>query len=263
MTFTGKNSNRVVGAPRNKGDRMYLAAVFSNGHVATGRHHGEAFSKLSTEDQEAELVSGHVNPDGTFTTELDCVAKDVVLVRHAESEWNAEESESLDSRLTFKGVSQAQAVARFLKNNVDCRGLVGYTSPFDRCIMTSLPIRHQTGIRFFIRPDISELSDSFPDEGVTVPCRKDNYLDMEWGNYYSTTFHREPSSQFIGRLRSFLVSLPDKALVVTHGSIVQTLIPMLLGVNVRNTPAWDNSIGNASVTHIKCGTVIYMAKNVI
>ncbi len=245
-----------------KGIIMYLAAVFSNGHVATGRHHGEAFSNLSCDDQDGDLISGHVNPDGTFTTEMDHLNKEVILVRHAESMWNAQMSESLDSTLTLKGVSQAQSVASFISKNIDCRGLVGFTSPFDRCCLTSMPIRRRTGIRFFIKPEIAELTDHFPDEGVEVPCRKDKYLDIEWGNYFSTNFNREPSGNFIKRLQSFLSSLPERSLVVTHGSVVQTLIEMALGVKVKNIPTWDNSIGNASVTHIKDGTVMLMAKNV-
>jgi broad specificity phosphatase PhoE len=235
---------------------MYLAAVLSNGHVATGRHHGEAFANLSKQDQEADLISGHVNPDGTFTTEMDYIDKEIILVRHAESMWNAKMSEDLDSTLTFNGVSQAQRLASFIRKSVDCRGFIGFTSPFDRCLLTSMPIRRQTGIRFFVRPEIAEL------DGVEVPCRKDEYLDIEWGNYYTTTFHQEPSEVFLQRLRAFLESIPNRSMIVTHGSVVQTMIEMALGVKVHQVPAWDNSIGNASITHIRAGTVILMAKNV-
>ncbi len=243
---------------------MYLAAMFANGHVATGRHHGEAFSRLPREqqDQDDRLISGHVNPDGTFTTEMDFIDKELILVRHAESMWNAQVSDSLDSTLTLKGVSQAQRLANFLRKSIDCRGVVGFTSPFDRCVLTSMPIRRQTGIRFFVKSEIAELTDDFPGEGVEVPCRKDRYLDIEWGNYYTTVFHKEPSEVFLGRLRSFLDSIPNRSLVVTHGSVVQTLIEMALGVKVGSVPMWDNSIGNASITHIKNGTVVLMAKNV-
>jgi len=241
---------------------MYLAAVLSNGHVATGRHHGEAFSKLSSTEQEAGLVSGHVNPDGTFTTEMEFIDKEVILVRHAESEWNAHLSDSLDSTLTFKGVSQAQRLASFIRKNIDCRGMVGFTSPLDRCLLTSLPIRRQTGVRFFVRHELSELSNHFPAEGVEVPCRKDEYLDIEWGNYHTTTFCKEPPEAFLGRLRAFLESIPNHSIIVTHGSCVQTMIEMALGVKMSQVPAWDNSIGNASITHIKAGTVSLLAKRV-
>jgi broad specificity phosphatase PhoE len=242
---------------------MYLAAVFANGNVTTGGHHGEAFAKLSSIDQEADLVSGHVNPDGTFTTELDhYIDKEIIIVRHAESEWNNKTSSSLDSSLSFKGVSQANRVANFIKKSIDCRGLVGFTSPFNRCLLTSMPIRKQADIRFFVRPELAELTDTFPDCGVEVPCRSDKYLDVEWGDYCTTTFNRESQQSFLDRLRLFLDTIPNRSLIVTHGSVVQTLIEMALGVKVYQVPTWDNSIGNASVTHIKNGTVILLAKNV-
>jgi broad specificity phosphatase PhoE len=240
----------------------YMAAVFSNGHVATGRHHGEAFSNLSESDQNADLISGHVNADGTFTTELEHPNKDIILIRHAESMWNAEMSNDLDSSLTLKGISQAQILARFLRKKLDCRGYVGFTSPFDRCLQTSMPLRRQTNMRFFVRPEISELTNNFPPEGVQVPSRSTRYLNIEWNNYFSTNFLPEPPKSFLARLRSFLDLLPDRALVITHGSVIQILIELALGVKVSQIPEWDNSIGNASITYIKDGTVVWLAKNV-
>jgi broad specificity phosphatase PhoE len=241
---------------------MYLAAVLANGHIATGRHHGEAFSRLSEEEKNCDVISGHVNEDGTFTTELEHVHKDIILIRHAESMWNANLSDSLDSCLTFRGVKQAQSCARFLRKNVDCSGYVGFTSPFQRCLLTSLPICKQTGVQFRVRQEISELTNHFPDCGVQVPCRNEEYLDIDWANYCNAIFNREPPKIFLGRLRVFLESVPDRSIIVTHGSVVQTMIEMALGVKVSQIPAWDDSIGNASVTYIKDGTVVWMAKNV-
>jgi broad specificity phosphatase PhoE len=67
----------------------------------------------------------------------------------------------------------------------------------------------------------------------------------------------------LSRVRQFIDSLPNRSLIVTHGSVVQILIEMALGVRVNQVPAWDNSIGNASITHIKNGTVILLAKNIV
>lgn len=240
---------------------MYLAAVLSNCHIATGRHHGEAFANLSSIDQDAGLISGHVNPDGTFTTEMNFIDKEIILIRHAESMWNANLTEDLDSTLTLKGVSQAQKLASFIRRTVDCRGLVGFVSPFERCLLTSLPIRRQTGVRFFVSPEIRELPFNFPESGVEIPCRKGCYLDIEWGNYLASIFHKEPPEVFLSRLRLFLDALPNRSMIITHGSVVQTMIEMALGVKVTQVPAWDNSIGNASITHIKNGTVFLLAKN--
>lgn len=241
---------------------MYLAAVLSNCRIATGRHHGEAFANLPNLDQESGLVSGHVNPDGTFTTEMDYVDKEIILIRHAESLWNAQLTEDLDSSLTLKGISQAQKLAIFIKRTIDYRGFVGFLSPFHRCLLTSLPIRKQTGICFNVETEIREVPSNFPDNGVEIPCRRVGYPDIRWGNYVTNTFYRETQEVFLNRLRHFLDILPKKALIVTHGTIVQTLIEMILGVNVMQIPIWDNSIGNASITYIKNGTVVLLAKKI-
>lgn len=241
---------------------MYLAAVLSNCHVSTGRHHGEAFANLSYVDQEAGLVSGHVNPDGTFTTEMDFLDKEIILIRHAESMWNANLTDNLDSTLTLKGVSQAQKLASFIRKSIDCRGLRGFVSPFDRCLLTSLPIRRQTGIKFAVNSEVREISFEFPESGVEIPDRKSCYFEIEWTNYLTSTFYRESNEIFLSRLRVFLDLLPNRSIIITHGSIIQTMIEMILGLNVTQVPKWDNSIENASITHIKNGTVILLAKKI-
>jgi len=239
---------------------MYVAAVFSNGHVATGRHHGEAYARLSCEDRDADLVSGHVNPDGTFTTEMDHPHKDILIIRHAESQWNAKLTEDLDSDLTDEGERQRDAVARFIKDNIDYRSFMGFTSPFLRCLKTSNPLR-KLGVRFFVENELAEITNEFPDCGVSVPCRRGEYSDFEWNyQYESMNFRKEPPEDFLQRLKSFMNRLPQYSIIVTHGSVVQTLTEMALGVPVDKIPAWDNSISNASITYIKDGTVIWLSK---
>ena len=98
---------------------MYVAAVFSNGHIATGVNHGDAFMKMSEEDKNADPISGHVNPDGTFTTEMKHLNKEIILIRHGESLWNIKKSDSLDSDLSPMGVFQSMKLAEFLLDNID------------------------------------------------------------------------------------------------------------------------------------------------
>lgn len=241
---------------------MYLAAVFSNGHITTGRHHGEAFSKLSCEDQEADLISGHLNDDGTFTTEMTCVHKEIILIRHAESMWNVNKTDNLDSNLTPLGITQSHKIANYIKKHIDCRDIIGYTSPFDRCLLTSMPIRRQTGIKFIVRSEISEVADQFPDSGIEVICRNKQYFDFDWQHYSTTTFHKESCKNLIDRLNTFINLLPNRSIVITHAGIVQVLIEMALGVKVSSIPNWGNFIDNASITHIKDGTVVCLAKNI-
>lgn len=241
---------------------MYIAAVFGNGNIATGVNHGDAFMKMSEEDKNAEVISGHVNPDGTFTTEMSHLNKEIILIRHGESMWNIKQSDSLDSHLSPMGVFQAMKLAEFLSDNIDdFHSFVGHTSPYHRCLLTSMPLR-KAGLRFFVEPDLAELTDHYPESGITVPCRRSEFPDIEWGNYTTTHFGKEPSEGFLGRLHSFAQRIPDRSIIVTHGSVVQTMIEIALGVRVERIPTWDNSIGNASVTYIKGGTVVWLARGV-
>jgi hypothetical protein len=118
------------------GNVMYQPAVFTGGHVATGSHHADAFSHLTVEEKDAcdLLVSGHVNEDGSFTSEMKCSNKNLIFVRHVESLLNVGLTDDLDSDITDKGVNQGLG----LVDRLPCLdGYVGFVSPYLRCLKTA------------------------------------------------------------------------------------------------------------------------------
>lgn len=194
-----------------------------------------------------------------------CLNKDVLLIRHAESLWNVGKSDSLDSGLSENGSSQAETLATYLskyasefKNQYRL-----FTSPYLRCLMTARPISRISENKFVINTDVAELTDHYPDKGVIVPERKEDFREMYWGNYMPTWFVKEPQSSFLARVHRFVDCLPEKAIIITHGSIVQTVIEILIKSYAHSIPIWDHSIKNGMVSRIKNGKLIWFNNEIM
>jgi len=240
----------------------YVAAVWTNGHAASGNHHGEAYGNLSWKEQlSSDICSGHLNPDGTFTTEMEHPNKNLVIIRHGESEYNTGITEELDSGLTQKGYCQIETVAFFLRQRLT--GYIGYVSPLLRCLQTARLIRQQTGITFNVIPEISEFTQRYPQEGISVPSRTESYPEFNWPAIQSQMhFPKEPDFDFLERLKLVFSQISSNSLIITHGSVVMTLCEIALGLNVHEIPKWDNSIDNASISFVSDGTVLWFGKKV-
>jgi broad specificity phosphatase PhoE len=243
---------------------MYTAAVWAHGYSASGMHHGEAFGNLSWEDRlAADICSGHLNEDGTFTTEMGHLNKNIIIVRHGESEYNAEVTQDLDSCLTNKGCSQAEAAAFFLRNEIlNISEYKGYVSPLLRCLQTAEYFRNILGINFQITSKVSEFTTFYPETGISVPNRSNYYPHFDWSESEFFHFPKEGDDVFLSRLKDIFAVLPDNVLLITHGTVVMTLCEMALGMNVTEIPQWDNSIANASICFIKDGTVVWFGKKI-
>jgi broad specificity phosphatase PhoE len=241
---------------------MYRPAVFCNGHIKQGRHHGDAFAQLSLADKCSFdlLVSGHVNEDGSFTTEMKHLEKEIILLRHAESLYNINATDHLNSDLSNHGELQAHLVAEHLRS-MDLTDYVGITSPLLRCLKTARYIQRKTGLRFHVREALGEVSWDFPPEGLFVHVLSEIFDEMHW-DIHEEIFHfaKEEDAVFVQKLNQFFNQLPPKTILVTHGACVMTLIELALGAKVAKIPEWDGSIKNASLTHIKNGTMQYFSK---
>jgi broad specificity phosphatase PhoE len=93
----------------------------------------------------------------------------------------------------------------------------------------------------------------------------DVYWDMNWNDLTEQeTIHlpKETDSVFVEKLSSLLDKLPEKTVVVSHGTCVMTLIELALGAKVEKVPEWDGSIKNASVSKVSHGTLEYLSKTV-
>ena len=243
---------------------MYKAAVFCSGHVESGCHHGEAYSKLNSEEKKAFdlLINGHINEDGSFTTEMKHSNKDILIIRHAESLNNIRSTDHLDSDLSNHGEYQAHITSDYIKS-FDLSGYVGLTSPMLRCLKTARYIQRKTGLKFKICTELCEVSWVFPEDGLSIRVMADMFSDMDWsGLTQEETLHlpKETDASFVQKLSGFLNQLSAKSVIVTHGTCVMTLIELSLGAKVAKVPEWDGSIKNASLSMVTDGTLQYLSK---
>lgn len=243
---------------------MYKPAVFCSGHVEHGCHHADAYSKLTPEEKEAFdlLISGHVNEDGSFTTDMTHATKEILAVRHAESQYNVHLSGNLDSDLTNYGEFQAHLLSDHFKQ-LDLSGFTGYTSPLLRCLRTARYIQRKTGMKFTVLPELCEVSWGFPETGLDIRVMSGVYWEMNWHDLAGQdTIHlpKETDAVFVEKLSVLLDNLPEKSLIVSHGTCVMTLVELALGAKVEKVPEWDGSIKNASLSRVSHGTLEYLSK---
>lgn len=242
----------------------YAAAVFANGHIGVGCHHGDAYSNLSYKDRLVQdLVSGHVNEDGSFTSELPHLDKNIILIRHAESYHNAKLSEDLDTDLTERGKEQAEELSLFILK-MGLKGYQGFVSPLLRTLETARQVERVTGLSFMVSELISEHSCLYNDSGVRIPCRYKSYDEFYWGELASSEelfYKREENIDFIKRMIIFFNKLPHNSLIVTHGNCVMTLIEVAMGLTVSEVPEWKEGIANASISLLRNGTLVWMSKD--
>jgi len=244
----------------------YRAAIMMGDEVVTGTSHLDICERLGDELARHRCRHGYADLDGNFFDtihELTESMRESILIRHAESLYNKELTENLDSELTELGSKQAVGVANYLQESGDAEGFVGLVSPYRRCLQTALPIHKATGINFKVMPELCEYGATWSkvQYHIFVPERRNEYPMFDWSLYrHGQLFTAETYSQFLDRVRKVLKSdLPEKMLVVSHGAVVYTLVDLLCGGNVIEEGY--RQVTNASVSKIVGGKPIYTFKN--
>jgi broad specificity phosphatase PhoE len=189
--------------------------------------------------------------------------KEAILVRHAESFFNVQETQNLDSNLTLRGAHQAKAAADYLEKSKDAEGFQGYVSPFQRTLDTALLIHLKTGIPFKVFPLISEYGATWSTipYKIHVPYRENSFPMFDWSLYKKKgeTFTAETFQQFLDRMQKVLKShLPEKTLIVSHGAVVYTLIDLLTGGGHLDESY--SIVTNASITKLTDKRPVYLFK---
>jgi hypothetical protein len=101
---------------------------------------------------------------------------ELLLIRHAESEFNAKETKDLDSALTRNGRRQAIEVSAFLKRKFDdIKNWRGFVSPLLRTLQTAKIIHEHTDIRFDVDFRLIEYNNATP--GQLVADEQYSYSD--------------------------------------------------------------------------------------
>lgn len=179
------------------------------------------------------------------------MVKQLFLVRHGQTDWNAERrlQGHADRPLSALGRKQAVALGRYLKhtkfNSVFCSdlartretaALAGYTA--------AQPDRSW---REF---DVGNWSGCLIDDLIAI----EDHAYCRWRSGEYTPPGGESWSMFEARLRTSLAglsSIPGEVLLVTHSGVIRAIMKMILGVPVGTLAA----VGHASVSVLDFKTV--------
>lgn len=169
----------------------FEAALFVEGKVVVGENHGVAFGKLSSEDQNSNLVSGFFNPQTKKFIDEECKVmwlKKIVLIRHAHVN---------NLHLTEIGHQQTSAMSDFLFENIDLNSFEFITSPIDRCVET-------------VQDICGKVSKDFHEDNGFIEKQE----------------HENPG-EFIDRLCNSIDHLPENSVVCTHFDCIFEMLSFL------------------------------------
>lgn len=191
--------------------------------------------------------------------------KELIIVRHARSKYNMGETTDLDAGITEFGKQQSSNVGKFLRDKVDLDGYAGFTSPFLRCLETTVWMVSQLhDIKQKDFKVMSELREYLNHSGdsVAVPNRQSDCPTINWLFYPNEgeAYKSEHNEEFLRRMHCVYQMLPEKSIVITHGLPALLLIDIATK-NSHSVPVWDHSIDNCSVTMILNGRTVWYGRN--
>jgi len=200
----------------------YVAAIYTGKKLVVGSHHGDAFNKLSVEEQDdISLKSGFFDPESGFfiCDEQSFYFKQLILIRHA----SIIKSE-FDPGLSEFGVEQCYQATEFLIKNFDLTDFMGFYSPCRRCKETASAINIKTSF---------------------LPCE----LVQDRQNY-------ETTRQFLLRLQEALKFLPTKSIVITHGDCIDGMSQLSSGKEA----AIHKEISYCSSTYVNNHDILWFGR---
>jgi probable phosphoglycerate mutase len=180
------------------------------------------------------------------------------LVRHGQSEWNAEgrlQGQTPHVPLTALGHAQAEAAAEALRGSG--AGAV-YTSDLTRAVQTAAPIARALDVTAVPEPALREqalgalegwLARDLPEPEQAIAPEEMGRTRWGGGESLHDVYHR------VGPfLRRLLTSPPGTAVVlVSHGDTIRVATAYLRGLGVDGID-WSGTIPNGSVTTIRVPT---------
>lgn len=208
---------------------------------------------------------------------------ELLLIRHAQSAFNAKQTDELDSSITDLGVSQAEATGEYLKS-LDLTGFEGVVSPFLRTLQTATILQKHTGLDFRVCGGARELLwhlHPLGMNGATVANRAKIYSDFHWPNEHwskeKVKYKPENFPSFMQRIKLFLGTLltgDEKFVVVSHASPIQAMHDFSTQEDLHEVKDYDShssyktiiedwaAVENCSITHIVDGECKHFAKTI-
>jgi broad specificity phosphatase PhoE len=166
-----------------------------------------------------------------MTTTVTNGPTELLMIRHGESEANVGTSTDPDCRLTARGLDQAAALARRLRE-LDLRGFIAVSSPYRRAVDTAAAVARETGLRFEIDEDVREW-------GVTAIVG-------------GRTYPHEPIADTVARLERFLRRRAGQRLVVVaHAAPIAVLTQLAWGEKPVTEGQFWLGVGNCCPRWVK------------
>ena len=196
-----------------------------------------------------------------------------ILMRHARSKHNVQETTDLDSEITSFGRKQCMVVGNFARTS-DEINLDGYTfvvSPFYRTLLTLdlfLKAAEIENPEVIVNPIVGENLNTGvkENENVRVIDRSKTFKDWNWDLYHEAcddgSYRQKPETheQLLERMKDACGSFKGKTFVVSHAYPVIVMSSVLEG-NHDDVPVWDYSINNCSLTWIENGKRKWYGRN--
>ena len=183
----------------------------------------------------------------------------IVLVRHGETVWHAENryAGSSDIGLTDFGHKQAQALASWAAQ----AGLTRlYTSPLSRAQQTAQPVSESLGLAPVIDPRLREI-DFGQGEGLTANEMRKRFPEHFAAFAENPVEHWLPGGEnpldCIARGRTALDRIAletdahDRVLVICHNTLIRLLLCNLLGIEPANYRRVFPALDSVSLTELK------------
>jgi broad specificity phosphatase PhoE len=206
---------------------VYVAALYTGKKVVTGACHGDAFNRLSVEEQDGELHSGFYDPEtGSFVSDdKTFYNKELVLIRHA----NVFEGDN--PGITPLGEDQCRQSSKLLQDNFDLVDFFFFSSPCQRCVETATSIVQGTKIDFSINNMLQDKNE------------------------------KESPHHFLLRLKEILFTLPQKSIVISHCNCIIHLAQMVSGLeDITTSNFWIGEIPHCSIIYVRGHDLTWIAK---
>lgn len=228
---------------------MKKAALYVKGKIVVGFNHGDAFSKLSEEEQHQEILSGFFDDETEeFLGDDDAqhfYDKSIFLIRHA----LVDDKENPDPDISYEGERQVKSLASSMRSN-NLNDYEFICSPFLRCLKTAAILQESLGLKISVEPRLAETPMFLEDgEQFFLKNHSQTFSSFQWQTEKDFVLESETKQSFRQRTLIVLKSLPHRCVLITHFGVISNITKLALceqkAINVLK-----EGLPPASVTHI-------------
>lgn len=182
----------------------------------------------------------------------------LLLVRHGETEWHAENryAGSSEVGLTERGRSQARALAVHLRELADPPGAL-YRSPQDRARETAAPCADALGLTPVVVDDLREVHYGIAEGRTLAELRRSDpeaverfLADPVAGSFPEAEDPVSATDRAVAALRDIAASEQGPVLVVAHNALLRLALCRLLGIPPATYRSVFPALENCAVTEI-------------